>query len=327
MAAMETNIVLPKQDAWTLLAAIRQAIVSPYAAYALLATAALLWSGSFIAGRLLSGEASPVTLSFYRWLIAALVLVAIGWPQLGRARAAIRREWKLIALAGLTGMATFHTCAFFSVRHTSPINAVLILSVAPIAIMVLSWLVNGSRFQIMQKVGAIVSLAGAALVVLRGDPTAILRLQANLGDLWMLAAVPIWAVYSIVLQRRPSDLSPFDFLAASAVAAVLWMLPLHLFEVALGTGGFAPNFANLVGIGYLSVVASVLAFFFWARGVAAIGASRAGQFMHLMPLFAAILSVVVLGDAIATYHVVGAALVFTGIALAQGVARIGTRVR
>ena len=110
-------------------------------------------------------------------------------------------------------------------RHTSPINAVLILSVAPVAIMVLSWLVNSSRFQILQKVGAIVSLAGAALVVLRGDPTAILRLQANLGDLWMLAAVPVWAVYSIILQRRPSDLPPFVLLAASAVAAVLWILP------------------------------------------------------------------------------------------------------
>lgn len=318
MAAMETDIVLPKQSGWSLLAAARKVIASPYAAYATLASAALLWSGSFIAGRLLRDEASPVTLSFYRWLIAASVLIAIGWPQLVRARAVIQREWKLITLAGLTGMAAFHTCAFFSVRHTSPINAVLILSVAPIAIMVLSWLVTGARFQRLQKIGAIVSLAGAALVVLRGDPTAILRLQANLGDLWMLAAVPVWAVYSIVLQRRPADLSPFVLLAASAVAAVLCMTPLHLFELARGTGGFAPTLANLVGIGYLSVVASVLAFFFWARGVAAIGPSRAGQFMHLMPIFAAMLSVFVLGDAIATYHLGGAALVFAGIALAQG---------
>jgi drug/metabolite transporter (DMT)-like permease len=318
MAAMETNIVLPKQGEWSLLAAVRQAIASSYAAYAALASAALLWSGSFIAGRLLRDEASPVTLSFYRWLIAASVLIAIGWPHLVRARAAIQREWKLIALAGLTGMAAFHTCAFFSVRHTSPINAVLILSVAPIAIMVLSWVANRSRFQILQKVGAIVSLAGAALVVLRGDPTAIFRLQANLGDLWMLAAVPVWAVYSITLQRRPPDLSPFVLLAASAVAAVLWMTPLHLLELARGTGGFALSVQNLIGIGYLSVVASVLSFFFWARGVAAIGPSRAGQFMHLVPVFAAMLSVVVLGDAIATYHVAGAVLVFAGIALAQG---------
>lgn len=321
MATMETDIVLPKQGGWSLPAAVRQAIASPYAAYATLASAALLWSGSFIAGRLLRDEASPITLSFYRWLIAAFVLIAIGWPQLVRARAAIRREWKLIALAGLTGMAAFHTCAFFSVHHTSPINAVLILSVAPIAIMVLSWLVSGSRFRILQQIGAIVSLAGAALVVLRGDPMAILRLQANLGDLWMLAAVPVWAIYSIILQRRPADLSPFVFLAASAVAAVLWMTPPHLVELARGTGGFAPGLPNLIGIGYLSVVASVLAFFFWARGVVAIGPIRAGQFLHLMPIFAALLSVVVLSDTIATYHVAGAALVFAGIGLAQGGSR------
>lgn len=284
--------------------------------YAALATAALLWSGNFIVGGLLRDDVTPVTLNFLRWLIAFAILLALGYRDLWRARQALQREWKLIAAAGLTGIAAFHTCVYFALRDTVALNALLLLSIAPIAIMLLSRL-TGAAFSARNKLGAVVSLGGAALLIMRGDPAALLDLQGKPGDLWMLAAVAIWATYSVLLQRRPPALTPSTMLTSSIAAGLVWLAPLYAFEILRGSAGFDPTVPATLGLAYVAIGASVFAFLLWCRGVAALGPSRAGQFLHLMPLFGAILSVLLLGEEIAPYHLVGAGLVFAGIAFTQ----------
>jgi len=285
--------------------------------YVALSAAALLWSGNFIVGRLLRDEVTPVTLNFLRWGIALAVLAALGWRELAQARAVLAREWKLVAGAGATGIAAFHTCVYFALQETAALNALLLLATAPVAIMLLSWLAAGTGFPARQKAGAAVSLAGAAWLILRGEPAALLGLQASSGDLWMLAAVAIWAVYSVLLQRRPKDLAPGVLLTGSVAAGLAWMAPLYALELSRGAGGLPVSLPGLGGLAYVALGASVLAFHLWSHGVAAIGASRAGQFIHLMPLFGAVLSLAFLGERIEAFHLAGAALVFAGIALAQ----------
>ena len=282
--------------------------------FAALALAALLWSGNFIVGRALRDDVTPVTLNFLRWGISLLVLVALGWRELAGARAAMLREWKLVLGAGATGIAGFHTCVYLALQETAALNALLLLATAPIAIMLLA-----GGFSARQTAGAALSLAGAAWLILRGDASALLALQASRGDLWMLAAVAIWAVYSVLLQRRPKDLAPPVLLSASVAAGLLCMAPLYIGELARGTGGLPATLPALGGLAYVALGASVIAFHLWSHGVAAMGASRAGQFIHLMPLFGASLSVAFLGERIEPFHLAGALLVFAGIALTQSV--------
>ena len=284
---------------------------------AALVGATLLWSGSFVVARALHDEVSPVALNYLRWVLAAALLLVLFGRGIAAARRALRREWKLVVAAGLTGMAAFHTCMFYALQHTGALNAVLILSLSPVAILSISWLATGKAIGPAQAIGAGVSLVGAAWLVVRGDPSALAGLQVNRGDAWMLAGVALWAAYSVLLQRRPADLAPGVLLAASAAAGVALMTPLYAFELARGAAGLSLNAGVLGGILYLGLGGAVVAFFLWSRGVAAVGAATAGQFLHLLPLFGAVLAVVLLGERIAPYHFAGALLIFAGIACTQ----------
>jgi drug/metabolite transporter (DMT)-like permease len=296
-----------------------------YATSAALALAALLWSGNFIIGRALRDEITPVSLNFLRWTIGFALLFAIGFRGAVAARGVVRREWKLVAFVGLTGIAAFHTCVYLALLDTTAINALLLLAAAPIAIMVAAWVAAGERFTGAQKLGAIVSAAGAVTLVAHGDPAALLALHGNVGDLWMVAAVIIWAAYSVALKRRPADLPPQVLLTASAGAGLAWMLPVYLLELLRGDAGFTLTPATVFGIAYVAVAASVLAFMLWSYGVAQVGPSKAGQYIHLMPFFGAALSIVFLGESVAWHHIAGGALVFAGIALSQYVGARATR--
>jgi drug/metabolite transporter (DMT)-like permease len=231
-----------------------------------------------------------------------------------RQRALLKREWKLVVALGATGVAAFHTCVYSALATTPAVNALLFLSITPMAIAVADWLAYRETLTLPQALGALVSLGGALVVIARGDATTLLGLRLNSGDLWMLAAVPMWAVYSVLLKRRPAELSRVALLTATVAAGVILLFPLYLWEVSRGAA-VTLNGANLLGLLYVGVFASALAFLFWNRGVDAIGPTKAGMFSNLMPVFGAVLAVVLLGERIALYHLLGALLVFGGIAI------------
>lgn len=281
-----------------------------------LSLATLFWSGNFVAGRALHEVIDPVSLNFLRWSLA-LVLLA---PFLGlAARAslpALRREWRLILALGASGIAAFHTLLYLALQSTTATNALLVLSLAPILTLIGAVITGAGRFTGLQTAGALVSMAGAGILITRGDLAGTLAHGFTAGDLWMLLAVVVWAVYSLLLRRRPADLSPSVTLVASVVAALVLMLPLYYL--------FAPTplaslgSANvLLSIGYIALFSSVFAFLLWSRGVAALGPARAGQFVHLMPVFGPVLAFVLLGESPTAAQMAGAVLVLGGIALVE----------
>jgi drug/metabolite transporter (DMT)-like permease len=290
---------------------LRSSLLSPKL---LLTGAALFWSGNFIVGRALRGELDPLPTNFWRWTIALVILLPLGFAAVYRQRALLKREWKLVVALGVTGVAAFHTCVYSALATTPAINALLFLSIIPVAIAVADWLVYREILSLPQALGALVSIGGALVVIARGDVTALLGLRLGSGDLWMLAAVCVWAVYSVLLKRRPAGLSGLALLTATVAAGVVLLFPLYLWEASRGAAVTLTG-ATLPGLLYVGVFASVLAFLFWNRGVDAIGPTKAGMFSNLMPVFGAILAVVLLGEPIAAYHLVGALLVFGGIAI------------
>jgi drug/metabolite transporter (DMT)-like permease len=290
-----------------------------------LAGAALLWSGNFIAGRALRDDIAPTTLNLLRWSLCLAIFLPWAGAKAWRHRHVVAREWRLLLALGATGIAAFHTLVYLALTTTTAINALLMLSLAPAAILVGAAATGGSRPSRTQWTGTLVSLLGALVLLSRGDPATLLALTPARGDLWMLVAVSLWAIYSLLLRRRPADLPQDVTLAASIVPAIALLLP----ALALTTDAAPVQWTpRLVGaLLYITVFASLVAFLLWSYGVSAIGPERAGQFMHLMPVFGAVLAVVLLDEVIVMPQVAGALCVFAGIALVHrrpGVRAAGT---
>jgi len=282
--------------------------------YVALTVTALLWSSNFIIGRAIHQSVTPVTINFLRWALALLVLVPFTWPDLRRYRASLLRSWKLIALLGLTGIAAFQTLCYLALTQTTALNTILLTSLAPLGIVALSWLALGERISRVQGLGLLTSLAGATVLILHGDVDTLTALRFNAGDLWMLLAVGLWTIYSVLLRSRPPEVPPLALHTVSVGAGTLWMLPLFGWEIASGTGlPTAPS--AWLAIAFVAVFSSAIGHALWVRGVAAIGPNRASVFIHLMPLFGAVLAVTFLGETLASYHALGAALVLCGVAL------------
>lgn len=291
--------------------ATRRSTVLPYL---LLTLAPLTWAGNFIVGRFIHEQVPPVSLTMWRWLIALAVLLPFTVPVLLRQRHLIRRYWKLIAVLGITGTALFHTLVYQALYFTEAINAALFLSTTPVVIVGLSWLLFRDPVTSRQALGIVISLCGAIAIIMRGDFSLLLQLQFNKGDIWMLAAVPNWALYCVLLRRLPGEFHPLVLLTATVAFGLIVLTPAYLWEL-ITVGAFAINAATVASIFYVGLFASVIAYICWNRGVVLVGATRAGLFMHLVPIFSALLAISILGESLRTFHLVGIALVFTGIYL------------
>ena len=282
--------------------------------YAALTLTALLWSTNFIIGRAVRDDVSPTALNFLRWAIALLILVPITLRDLQAHRATLMRHWKLIALLGFTGIAAFQTLGYVALTTTTVLNTILLLALAPLAIVALSWLALGERVTRVQALGLGISLVGAAVLILHGDPATLAEMRFNAGDLWMLLAVVLWAVYSVLLRRRPADVPPLALHTMSVAAGTLWMLPAFGWQATHGSA-LPSSLAVWMAVGFIAVFSSALAHGLWVRGVAKIGPNRAGVFIHLIPVFGAVLAITFLGEELAAYHAAGAALALCGIVL------------
>ncbi len=284
--------------------------------YVALTVTALLWSSNFVIGRAIHEAVTPATMNFLRWALALVVLLPVTLVDLRRHRLVLLRNWRLIALLGLTGIAAFQTLCYFALTQTTALNTILLTSLAPLAIVALSWLALGERISRLQGLGLLTSLAGAIVLILHGDAEALVSLRFNSGDLWMLLAVALWTVYSVLLRRRPEHVPPLALHTASVGAGTLWMLPLFGWEAVRGAG-LPTELSAWLAIGFVAVFSSAIAHALWVRGVASIGPNRASVFIHLMPLFGAALAITFLGEEIASYHVLGAALVLVGVILSS----------
>src|SRR5579883_2352713 len=259
--------------------------------YLLLILTNLFWSGNFIVGRAVHESMPPVALAFCRWFGGFLVVIGLAWPHVKRDWPQLWRHWPMMLLLSATGIAAFNTLVYVGLGSTTALNGLLEQSTMPVVILLCSLALFGERPSVRQMAGIAVSLAGVVVIITHGEFWALGRLALNRGDLWIFAAVVAYSVYSAML------------------------LPLLLWE---GAAGATPRFetATVLAVLYVAVFPSVLAYFFWNRGVEIVGANHAGQFVHLMPVFGSALAILLLGEEFHGFHAAGAALIFTGIVLA-----------
>lgn len=285
-------------------------------AYLLLLVPPLFWAGNFVVGRGMHGDIPSAALTFWRWVVAAGFLLPLGGGALWHARGTVRHRWRLLTVLALTGVVGFQYVAYQGLRTTTAINGVLIIATVPAVIPLVAYVLDGVRIGARQIAGIAISMLGVATIVLRGDLATALDLRLAPGDLWIALAVPMWALYSVLVRRRPEALSPLALLLAVAAIGLVALFPGYLLEYAL-IGGFTPTPSALAAIAYVGIAASVAAFWCWNRGVAAVGANKAGLFLHLMPVFAALLAVIFLDERVYPYHGLGMVMIGAGLYLSS----------
>lgn len=275
----------------------------------------LFWAGNFVLGRALHAEIPPVALSFWRWSLAFLILLPFSYQRLIIQRDRLRRNWGVLTMLAVLGVTNYNTFAYIGLQTTTATNAVLLTSTTPVMILGLSWLLLAQRIRAGQGLGMALSLVGVAIIVTEGELTRLAGMRFTTGDLWILAAGLDWALYSVCLRWRPPDLDPLVFLTATVGLGTLPLAALYGWDLG-HANRFTPNLANLAALGYVALFPSVLAYVIWNRAVAELGANRAGQYIHLLPVFGAVLAVLVLGERPGWFHGVGMLLIGGGIWLA-----------
>jgi drug/metabolite transporter (DMT)-like permease len=283
--------------------------------YLLLVLTTLFWSGNFVLGQAVHTVFAPFTLSFWRWTVALVILLPFVWTALREQGPLIRRHGPILLLLSVLGVVNFNTFVYIGLQATTATNAVIMLSVTPVLIVALSFLLLRQTVTGWQALGIGVSLSGVLVIVGRGDLQSLLARQFVPGDLWVLAAVTSWALYSVCLRWRPAGLQPLTFQAATMMIGMAILTPLYGWDLAHDRT-FAVGGATVATILYLALFPSILAYIFWNRAVAELGANRTGQFLHLMPAFGAVLSMVFLGERLYGFHAAGIALIALGIWLA-----------
>ncbi|ORE93052.1 hypothetical protein ATO13_14760 [Stappia sp. 22II-S9-Z10] len=283
--------------------------------YVLMTLTMLFWSGNWVAGRYVAGDVPPVTFTALRWLIAFAVLLAIGWRHVVEDWPELRARWRIMIVLGCLSIGFYNICVYVGLSFTSVINATLLSSTFPVTIAVTAYIVYRDRLTLPQAGGIVLASVGALVVMTRGDLSLLASFHFNAGDLWIMASQLIWALYTIYLRERPA-VHPMSFLIGTVAIGLVPLMPATALE--LGLGATIRVTPGVVGATlYVSVFAAVIAYLFFNKAVAQIGANRASPFFHLIPVFASLMAVVVLGERIELYHVVGWSIIIAGIAAAQ----------
>lgn len=282
--------------------------------YILLILTTLFWSGNFVISRGMHAEIPPFTLSFWRWAVALLILLAICARYLPANREKLLANKRFLLVQGVLGVAGFNSLVYMAMQTTTAINAVLVNSCIPVIIVLISQLLYNDRLSPRQWLGVSISFTGVLFIVSHGNPATLVNLNLNRGDLLMLIAAFCWAFYSANLKRYPQGLHPLAYLTAIVIIGLFFLLPMYSVELLSGKA-MAVTPATLTTIAYVAVFASVLAFIFWNRAVSMLGANIAGPFIHLMPAFSTILAYIFLDEKLTQTHLIAIGFIFSGIFL------------
>lgn len=282
--------------------------------YLLLILAVLFWSGNFIVGRGIHNEIPPMTLAFWRWAIALLIILPFSLRPILRQKDLIRRNLKILTFLAILSVTNFSMFIYMALKSSTVTNAVLINSMIPIFIVIVSWMGFKERITLRQAVGIVISLTGLMFIITKGNLSTLIAVRFGKGDMWTISAGISWALYSALLRKCPVELDSLSFLAATIIIGIFFIFPFYIWEI--GTGK-TMNFthASIGSIIYVALFASVLAYTFWNKAIQIIGANKTGVFIHLMPVFSIILAMIFLDEKLRGYHIKGTILIFSGIFL------------
>ena len=277
--------------------------------------ATLMWAGHTVAARLSVGEMSPMVMMGLRWFACLAILVFVFRRQMVAEWPRVRLRLGWVAAMGGLGMAGFTFFFILAAQYTTAVNLGITQSSVPMMVMIMGLLVFGTRIVAIQVMGLLVSFVGVLVLVTGGSLSVLMRLNFNVGDLLMLVACLCYSGYTVGLSRRIT-MSPALLLSFFAVPASI------VFAIGMGVEFWRgtmvlPGMKGLAIVAYCAIFPSMLAQIFFMRGVEIAGPNRAGIYLNLVPVFAALLAVLILSESLYSFHAISLVMVLGGIYLAE----------
>jgi drug/metabolite transporter (DMT)-like permease len=280
-------------------------------AYLLMALTAIAWSGNAITARGLNDIIPPVGLAFWRWVVAAPILLVIAWPHLREDLPKVKENLPFLLVLSALSVAAYNTLLYQGLLSTTAINSFLINTLRPSIIVLLSIIFFRQGITLLQSLGFSLAFIGTITIVVRGDSSRLLNLDFNIGDLWILAATVCWAIYTVLLKKRPK-MHATSFLAFTVILGILMLFPFYLWET-IFIKPTPLRVETVGGVLYLAVISSIVAYLCYNRAVEIGGANKAGQVSYMLPIVGSGLAILLLGERFEFYHVIGFPLILAGV--------------
>jgi len=286
-------------------------------AYLLLIFTTIFWSGNFIVGKAASlYQIPPFSLNFYRWFFAGLILFPFTFKELINKKNYIFKNIGFFIILGISSITIFNSIVYYSLYYTQVISGVLMISTIPVWIIFIASILNIEKTNAFQIIGVGLSLIGVIFIITKADLNLIKNLDFNKGDLSMIVAMFAWAVYSALLKKKKYEISQLALLQVVIILGLIFLIPIYFIEMNLGHL-IVLGLPFYLTLSYVVIFPGLLAFFFWIKGISIIGANRAGVFLHLMPIFGAIMAMIIFDEKFMYYHLLGAIFILTGITLSN----------
>ena len=286
-------------------------------AYLILILTTIFWSGNFIVGKAASTyQIPPFSLNFFRWFFAGLILLPFTFNELIKKKKYIFENIGFFSVLGITSITIFNSIVYYSLYYTQVISGILMISTIPVWIIFISSILNIERTNIFQIIGVIFSLTGVIFIITKADLELVKNLDFNKGDLTMVIAMFSWAVYSVLLKRKKYEISQVALLQVVIITGLIFLTPIYLIEIYLGNV-IVLGIPFLLTLTYVVFFPGLASFFFWIKGISLIGANRAGVFLHLMPIFGAVMAMIIFDEKFMYYHILGAIFIIAGITLSN----------
>lgn len=278
--------------------------------------ATAIWSANFIIARGLSTSITPVTLAFWRWVVAVIVLLPFALKYLIAEWNIVKKNILYLAITAFLGVTTFNTLLYFAGHTTTAMNLSLISITFPIFIIILSQFFLNDPVTVHKSVGIVIVAVGVVLLITKGNIYILMNMSFTIGDLFMLIASVVFAVYSILLRRKPKQMGVLSFLLSTFILGLFFLFPFYIWEYSI-TPRVQFETKTVLAILYIGIFASLIAFILWNKAVAAVGPSKAGMVYYVLPLFSGTLAYFFLNESISMIHFYSMLLIVPGILIAN----------
>ena len=294
-----------------------QAISRPIlAGYLCVLAATIFWSGNFIIARELNGSIAPVSLAFGRWLVAVLVLFPFAIKSLMGQWALVKENLAYLSITAFTGVTLFNTLLYVGGQTAEATNLALISITSPIFIVIFARILYRELLTFSKVAGIFLVVTGVLVLISRGHLSSLLNLTLTIGDVWMLAGAIIFAVYSMLIIKKPPQFGMAAFQLSTFALGLVFLLPFLIWEY-LAVGPSSYDSKAVYSTIYLGVFASLISFMLWNKAILLIGVTKTGMVYYTLPIFSGLLAWYFLGEEIGWLHLVSGVLIVSGILMAN----------
>ncbi len=287
-----------------------------YLGYIFAIFATIIWSGNFIIARNLNESVPPISLAFWRWMVAVIVFLPFALKALISQWNIIKKHLLYLSITSILGVTIFNTLIYFAGQTTTAINLSLISITFPVFIVIFSRIFLKESITLFKGLGIVIVIVGVLMLISKGDITMLMNTSFVIGDFWMLLASIIFATYSILIRNKPKELNILPFQLVTFILGLLFLFPFYIWEYT-STPSIELNITIITSILYVGIFASLVAFVLWNKAVASIGAVKSGLIYYTLPLFSGLLAFIFLNEEITMLHFYSMLLIVSGILIAN----------